>query len=57
MIIAKVIKLRGKTVHNNIVKRGSAGNFEPKIRTVPLKVGQLESMLQYKWSFGESGHA
>ena len=29
---------------DKVKKYGTAGNFEPKIRTVPLKVGQLEGM-------------
>ena len=52
MIIAKIIKLRGKIVHNNTVKKKrdkvkkkrDSRKFEPKIRTVPLKAGQLESI-------------
>ena len=32
---------------DKVKKSRTAVNFEPKIRTVPLKVGQLESMLSF----------
>ena len=31
-------------MYKNAIKSGTAGNFEPKIRTVPLKAEQLEGM-------------
>ena len=47
MKTVKIIKLRGKLVHKNAVKKSGtarAVNFELKIGTVPLKAGQLVSM-------------
>ena len=54
MKMAKTIKLGGKIMYKNAIKSGTkqrksgtAGNCEPKIGTVPLKVGQLEGMHMY----------
>ena len=35
-------------MYKNAIKNGTAGNFELKIGTVPLKVGQLEGMQMTK---------
>ena len=58
MKTVKIIKLRGKLVHKNAVRKsgtksGTAVNFELKIRTVPLKAGQLESMLEFTTTYLE----
>ena len=50
-----MIKLKGKIMYQNAIKKkkkngtkqrksGTARNFDQKIRTVPLKAGQLEGM-------------
>ena len=49
MKIAKIIRLRGsysyKCTKNALEKAvHHAGHFEPKIGTIPLKAGKLESM-------------
>ena len=44
MKIAKVIKLTSKLKYCN-KKKEKAGQQEVLVRTVPLKAGQLESML------------